>query len=296
MAVLQWTLLATFLAFFSADPAAAVIVTVNGTAITKGDVDFAAMQLGMTDEQKAQEQPKLIEQLIERQLVRKFLSVKKIEPVSAEVQEQIARAEELVRKRGEDPKTFLPKIGYTKARLKNELELPSAWQVYARRTLTPEQFKDYFNGHRQEFDGTQLRGSQIFLKLPKTPSDSEVANKKQVLTDLRSQILAKKISFADAARQHSEAPTKEHGGDVGLFGWRGKLPPTVSQAAFALKVEEVSDPIQSPFGMHLIQVTERHPGDLSLEDVRPIVFDRLSQELWKTTVATERATAKIGQK
>ncbi|WP_010588198.1 peptidylprolyl isomerase [Schlesneria paludicola] len=296
MAVLQWTLLATLLAFFSADPAATVIVSVNGTPITKGDLDFAAMQLGMTDDQKIHEQPKLIEQLIERQLIRKFLSSKKIDPVSAEVQEQIARAEELVRKRGEDPKTFLPKIGYTKTRLKNELELPSAWRAYVRRTVTPEQFKEYFNDHHQEFDGTQLRGSQIFLKLPKPPTDSDVATKTQALADLRRQILDKTISFADAAKQHSEAPTKVQGGDIGLFGWRGKLPPTVSKAAFDLKVGELSEPIQSPFGMHLIQVTERHPGDLSLEDVRPIIFDRLSQDLWKATVADERATAKIGQK
>ena len=287
------TQLTILLAVFSPDPKAAAVVRINGKAITAADVDFAAKQHNIPAEKRPEADSKLIEQLIDQQLIRTFLAARKIQPVADELQHEIARVEELIRKTGEEPKEFLTRLGYTAERLKSELGLPLAWLVYARRTITQEQLKEYFEQHRQELDGTQLRASQIFLILPKQPSQSEISERKEKLAEIRRDIVAGNHSFADAAKQKSDAPTAESGGDVGLFGWKGKLPSSVSQAAFALKVNEISEPIVSPFGVHLIQVTERHPGDYSLEDVRNEIFDRLSQQLWATTIAKERETAKI---
>jgi len=293
MSVLGILWLTQLVAVLSADPTGSVVAKVNGTAITTNDVDFAALQQGLSDEQKETDKSKLLDQLIDRQLIRAFLASKKVSPVADELQFQIAQAEDLIRKRNEDPVKVLAKIGYTPERLKAELGLPLAWQVYARQTITAEQIKAYFQGHKQELDGTQLRVSQIFLKLPKPAADSQIAEKKATLNALRDEITKGKQTFSDAAKAHSEAPTRNEGGDVGLIGWRGKLPPTVSKTAFDLKVGDVSEPIESPFGIHLIKVTERHPGDFSLEDVRTVILDRLSQQLWTDTVAKERTSAKI---
>lgn len=293
MSVLGILWLTQLVAVLSADPAGSVVAKVNGTAITASDVDFAASRQGLTDEQKAADQKKLVDQLIDRQLIRAFLAAKKISPVADELQFQIAQAEALIRKRGEDPAKVLAKIGYSPERLKSELSLPLAWQVYARQTITPDQIKAYFQAHKQELDGTQLRVSHIILKLPKQASESQIAEKKATLSALRDEITKGKQTFADAAKAHSESPSREEGGDIGLIGWRGKLPPTVSKAAFDLKVGEISEPIVSPFGVHLIKVTERHPGDFSLEDVRTVIMEHLTQQLWTDTVAKERAPAKI---
>ena len=293
MVVARLTLVACLGLVFLADDSATIVVKVNGTAITAADVSFAASQQGISEEDRSQSEPKLIERLIDRQLIRSFLASKKIEPPAEDLQFQIARAEALIRKGGEDPKVLLEKLGYTPERLKSELGLTLAWQVYARKTVTPMQIKAHYEKHRQEFDGTQVRASQIFLKLSQPVSDEEKAAKIEKLTEIRRQILANKLSFAEAAKRYSEAPTKDQGGDVGLFGFRGKLPATVSQTAFALKVNDISEPVVSPFGIHLIQATERHPGDFSLEDVRPVIIDRLSQQLWTETVEKERNTAKI---
>jgi len=115
----------------------------------------------------------------------------------------------------------------------------------------------------------------------------------QRLKDLKGQIASGKLTFQDAAKKHSESPTRDQGGEVGLIGFRGKLPAPVCRAAFSLKVNEISEPVISPFGVHLVQVTEIVPGDLSLEDVRPQIFDRLSEQLWTDTIARERKSAKI---
>ncbi len=298
MVVARLTLLAclatiSFLDVLCANEPATIVVKVNGTGITTADVNFAASQQGVPAEERDQSEPKLLERLIDRQLIRSFLAAKKIEPPAEDLQFQIARAEALIRKGGEDPKVLLEKLGYTPERLKSELGLTLAWQVYARKTVTPSQIKAHYEQYRQEFDGTQVRASQIFLKLPQSASNDEKAAKSEKLTEIRRHILANKLTFAEAAKRYSEAPTRTQGGDVGLFGFRGKLPAAVSQAAFGLKVNDISEPVVSPFGVHLIQVTERHPGDFSLEDVRPVIIDRLSQQLWTETVEKERATAKI---
>ena len=288
MVVARLTLLACLASVFLADESATIVVKVNGTAITAADVNFAAPQQSVPVEERTQSDPKLVERLIDRQLIRSFLASKKIEPPAEDLQFQIARAEALIRKGGEDPKVLLEKLGYTPERLKSELGLTLAWQVYARKAVTPAQIKAHYEQYRQEFDGTQVRASQIFLKLPQPASDEEKVARSEKLTEIRRQIVANKLSFAEAAKRYSEAPTKNQGGDVGLFGYRGKLPAVVSQA-----VNDISEPVVSQFGVHLIQVTERHPGDFSLEDVRPVIIDRLSQQLWTETVEKERATAKI---
>lgn len=288
-----FALLLGVMSVLAADPKAAAVVKVNGAAITIADVDFAASQQGIAAEDRAKADPKLIDQLIDRQLIRAFLASKKIEPPADELQYQIAKVEDTIRKRGEDPAKLLAKIGYTPERMKVELGLPIAWQVYARQNIPAHQIKTYFEDHKQELDGTQLRGSQIFLKRDSSTTDAQILELKQKLADLRRSILAGQLSFADAAKKHSQAPSRDQGGDIGLFGFRGKLPPAVSRAAFDLKVDEISEPIVSNLGVHLIKVTERHPGDLSLEDVRPVIMEVLSQQLWSDVAKSLRSTAKI---
>jgi len=278
---------------FGADDAARVIAKVNGTAITAGDVGFIVATRNVKSDERAEKEPQLIEELIDRQVVREFLVRRKISPPADELAYQIQVAEEVIKKHGDDPAQLLPKLGYTSERLKSELGLPLAWQAYARQTITLPQTREYFEQHRVELDGTQVRVRQIFLKLAPKPEETEIAAKVKTLKDLKGQIASGKITFQDAAKKHSESPTRDQGGEVGLIGFRGKLPAPVCRAAFSLKVNEISEPVISPFGVHLVQVTEIVPGDLSLEDVRPQIFDRLSEQLWTDTIARERKSAKI---
>ena len=293
LSVLFAVVLLPMSSLFGADEAARVVAKVNGKAITAGDVEFAAVTQQVKPEDRDAREAQLIERLIERQLVREFLAKRKIQAPADDVQFQIQHAESVLKKLGEDPEAFLAKLGYTSERLKQELGLPLAWQVYVRQTVTTPQIREFFEQHRAEFDGTQLRARQVFLKRDASATEVNPAGLVARLKELREQIVLGKLTFPNAAKQFSQAPSREEGGDVGRFGYRGKLPAPVAQAAFALKVNDISEPIISTFGVHLIQVTERHPGDLSLEDVRPQIVECLADQLWQTTIARERATAKI---
>lgn len=277
------------------DPANAgrVLARVNGQPITEGDVQLLLVARGVPENRQPQARTIFLDELIERQLIREFLARRKLKPDQEQVEEQVARIEAAIRKAGDEPDRVLAHIGYDRERLGHELALPLMWRSYVRAIVTPQRVREYFEQHRHELDGTRVRTSQIFLKVSPDAAPEQVQPLEQKLRQLRDEIAAGRTSFAEAARRHSEAPSSAQGGDNGFSTWGGSLPRPLAEVAFMLKAGEVSDPVRTRFGMHLLTVTERKPGDLSLEDVREQILDRLAESIWHETVELERAQAKI---
>lgn len=277
---------------FAQEPAKVVLAVVNGKDITEGDLEFLILSRRIPQDQTSKAKDRLLEILIERQLMREFLDSRKAKPSQTELEEQVTRILKHIRESGDDPEKVLAKMGMTEAKLREELALPLAWSSHLRLIVTDENLRQYFETRRPQFDGTQVRVSQIFLKLPADADEKTLTDAQLKLQNLKRDIEAGTITFA-AAGMYSEAPSKTEGGDTGWITYRGKLPADVSDAAFALKLGEISNPIRSPFGLHLVTVTETKPGELSLEDVRAVVFNELSQELWQEQVKALREKAKI---
>lgn len=89
----------------------------------------------------------------------------------------------------------------------------------------------------------KVRASHILVK------DEETAKR------LKSEIDGG-ADFADVAKKHSLCPSKENGGDLGFFG-KGQMVKEFEDAAFSLEEGEVSAPVKTQFGYHLIVVTEK---------------------------------------
>lgn len=88
---------------------------------------------------------------------------------------------------------------------------------------------------------TEIRASHILVD-----TEEEAIN-------LKEEILSG-TSFEDVAAEHSNCPSGARGGDLGFFG-RGQMVSEFETAAFDLKVGELSDPVRTNFGWHLILVT-----------------------------------------
>ncbi len=89
----------------------------------------------------------------------------------------------------------------------------------------------------------------------------------QRLTELKQRMEMGGEDFGDLARQHSDDASAAKGGDLGWLS-PGDTVPDFERAMNALQPGEVSDPVRSPFGFHLIKVLERRDEDLSQERQR----------------------------
>ncbi|HEY3075027.1 MAG TPA: peptidylprolyl isomerase [Burkholderiales bacterium] len=107
----------------------------------------------------------------------------------------------------------------------------------------------------------QTRMRHILIRTNEAVSESEARRK---LIDLRERIIAGGADFAELARVHSDDGTAARGGELDWV-YPGDTVPEFERAYEELKVGEVSQPVRTPFGYHLIQVLERRSSDLSPE-------------------------------
>jgi parvulin-like peptidyl-prolyl isomerase len=268
------------------------VVTVNGVVITGGDVEFFGFSRGLsTDEQKLQ-RGRLVEQLIDRQLVRGFLAEKKVTADADALEGQLQTIQQMVLRRGEQPNALFQRLGLTPERLKSELGLPLAWKSYIEQSTTSEEIRKMFQDHRPEYDGTRVRVRQVFRK---ATDETAIVEADALLAKVKREVEAKSMTFDGAVRAYSQAPSAKEGGDIGWISGRGRLPDELTEDAWKLAPGEMSGPHKTRFGVHLIQVIDKVPGQLSIEDARPQILERISSQRWTEIVTVERAKAKIGR-
>ncbi len=110
----------------------------------------------------------------------------------------------------------------------------------------------------------QTRARHILLKNSALVTADQARRR---LTDMRERIINKAAEFADLARQHSDDGSKDKGGDLGVI-YAGDTVPEFEKAMDELKPGEISAPVQTQFGWHLIQVMERSMADMSRDRLR----------------------------
>ena len=139
----------------------------------------------------------------------------------------------------------------------------------------------------------QTHARHILLRLGPQLTQRQAISK---LADLRQQIVAGKTDFASAARRVSQDTSADQGGDLGWVS-PGMFVPEFDTAMNALKEDEISTPVVSRFGVHLIQVLERRSVELSPQQVREAVRSqvrsRRSAEAYRTWAQDIRARAYV---
>lgn len=131
-----------------------------------------------------------------------------------------------------------------KAVQENLLKQYAIKKVLAGITVDENEVKEYYEKNEQQFvTGESAKALHILVKT------EEEAKK------IEEEINAGK-SFEDAAKEYSQCPSKENGGDLGFFE-RGKMVPEFEEAAFTLEIGVVSEPVKTQFGYHLIKVVEK---------------------------------------
>ncbi len=119
--------------------------------------------------------------------------------------------------------------------------------------LTDDEVRQYYDASLSQYQTTgQVRASHILLRVEGDDDEAVAARAAELAAEARAG-----ADFAELARQHSQDETNAaNGGDLGSVG-RGRMVPEFENAAFALAEGEISDPVRSPFGYHVIHVTEK---------------------------------------
>ena len=163
-------------------------------------------------------------------------------------------------------------------------------------TVTPEQIQSYYDTHQEDYTVPESRLTRHILFMPKNAQDpSTAATEADWATALSlAQKVRKEIvdgaDFGEKAKQYSDDPgSKDLGGDLGEVQ-KGMMVPEFEEATFTLDKFQVSEPIKTQFGYHLIQVTNITASQVrTLDEVKDqitqVVLQQEQKKVWDEWLA-----------
>ncbi len=222
------------------------LATVNGVSISEQDVETMLQRLGSQRAarfESVQGRQRILEDLITQQLLLADAKENSLEQEEA-FQEQLSKVKDDVL------------IQYSVQKLINAVQIDS------------KEVQEYYEQHKDEFmTGDSVQASHILL-------DNETVAQ-EVLGKLNDG-----MTFEEAANVFSKCQSEQNGGDLGFFT-RGKMVQEFEEVAFAMEVGEISQPVKTQFGYHIIKLVARKPA-------RPSVFAEVEDQLGQQLLETKR--------
>lgn len=161
--------------------------------------------------------------------------------------------------------------------------------------VTQAEIDAYYDKNKEEFSSDQIRASHILIKtvnndLSDMPKDKVEAAKKQI-DEIYERAVAGE-DFAELAKQYGQDGTKDKGGDLGYFS-KGDMVKEFSDAAFSLNVGEISKPIKTQFGYHIIKLTDKKNGNVDVAQAKEYVKSLLQKNKFNDYIKELKEKAKI---
>lgn len=164
---------------------------------------------------------------------------------------------------------FLQEVERTKANILKQFALNTLLKDIV---VTDSEVVQYYLANKEEFaEPESVKASHILVE--SFEKAAEVAHK-----------IKNGLFFEEAARKYSTCPSNEQGGDLGYFS-RGMMVPEFEEAAFSMEQGQVSAPVKTQFGYHLIKVYDKKENSIKpVDDVRDQIANQLmankQQELY----------------
>ncbi|OGQ86606.1 MAG: hypothetical protein A2512_11080 [Deltaproteobacteria bacterium RIFOXYD12_FULL_56_24] len=158
--------------------------------------------------------------------------------------------------------------------------------------VTEQEAKDFYNNNQSKFSQPELAHARhILIAAKETEPKADKDRKRAKLVQIQKQLKGG-ADFAELAKQSSDCPSKEKGGDLGFFP-RGQMVKPFADAVFKMKSGEVSDIVETEFGYHLIKLEEKRPANtVSFEEAKGKITGYLAQEKVTANIEAFLAEAK----
>jgi len=253
-----------------------VVATVNGEEIFRKELD---RRLGvhklMNREVTRDVKIDLINRLAERILLKQFIEGQDIGVSGGEIQGGLEMVEYMLQSNPKHSdkslKEYLETQGSSIGELEDSIREALALGKYLDNRFDEEDKISYFESNKNAFNGERVRASYILIDTIKLKTAAELENAKQKIEEVKKEI-DNGADFAETARKYSTCPSAKDGGDIGFFQ-RNDFPPSkFIEAAFSMKVGEISEPVKMQNGYHIIKVTDKEEGkDVQYEEVKDMV-------------------------
>jgi len=264
-----------------AEVANRIVATIDGEPITAHELREWVKERG-EGEDMAPDQA--LEALITQKLLEKEI---KAQGISARDEDVERYMQEVQGRSGLDEAAFqaaLKQRGMTvetyKIKVKEEIERAQLVnkEIRQRVNVSSAEIKRYYEAHLSDYaTGEKVKVRAIFLRVDDTSDAEAMARARAKATEIRAGARSSK-AFQALAKEHSEGPGAEQGGELGTFS-RGEMEGRLEEVAFALKEGEVSEPIDSGTGVTLLFVEERIGGShRPLDEVSPEIREALYNE------------------
>lgn len=293
------------------DPAA-VLVEVDGAKLTVGEADkqIAAMlgpqAAGLDAERMAAIAGRFRKQVADRFVMRALLEQEAARRNIAVKEEDVESAVAMIKGRlpeGMTLESALAGEGLTESQFRSnlvsELKVKNLVesQVPTNMVVSDEEIAKVYEQDKSRFvqeEGVQAR--HILLKFDATDDDKAKSAKKDKAEALQKQ-LAAGADFEKLAKENSDCPSKERGGDLGVFR-RGQMVKPFEDAAFSQPVSQIGPVVETSFGYHIIQVTGRTEAKTNtLAEVKDRLGEHLKQskqmEAFESFITKLKGGAKI---
>ncbi|PLT31531.1 foldase protein PrsA [Peribacillus deserti] len=252
--------------------------SVNGEEITKQEV---------YDKLYKQNGSAMLDSLITEKIVNLESAKKKVKVSDKEVDAEVKKLQESYG--GEDAlNQQLTSSGLTIADVKDDLavNLKIKKLMEPDIKITEKEMKDYFNTNKASYAAAeQVKASHILVE---TKAKADEVKKK----------LDAGESFDELANEYStEDATKDKGGDLGYFG-KGEMTAAFEKAAFSLKEGEISDPVKTEFGYHIIKVVDKKAAQPAVyeenkKEVKAAILDQKTQDTYSDWMEKTKKKYKV---
>jgi parvulin-like peptidyl-prolyl isomerase len=283
------------------------VAVVDGEEIKKADVEAAFANMlaaqkipvaSIPEEQRVQGYRMIVDDMIIEKLVIKRSADTKV--TDEEVAAQYERikgnfgSEAELKKQVEAAGQTIEKV---KTGLRSRLQ-QEHWineQIKGKDEVTDADAADFYTKNPEQFKAPeQVRASHILIAVAQDAKPEVVVEKEKAAKAIADRV-KKGEPFDKLAKELSEDPSaKQNSGDLDFFG-RQQMVKEFSDAAFAMKKDEISDPVRSQFGYHVIKVTDHKDAEtITLEKAKPQLLAFLKQQ--KKQVEIQKVVEEIRAK
>ena len=273
-----------------------IAAKVDGVPIYVSEVNRLVQQFPKQAEDPqaaAGQQAVALEQLIHRRLVCAYLDSQGIGAGKSEIDLQQESLEIALQQRGMTIEEHLKQNNLQLDSLRSQWQWQIGWRKYLDRYLTDENLEKYFDQNKRKFDGTKLRVSHILIKVKRDADQSDWDRAVSESQSIRKSIVEKELSWQDAVKKHSDAASANEQGDAGWIEYQRPMPREFTDAAFALEANQISEPVRTAFGVHLIKISDTKPGNSTWRDVKVELKKAATEYLFKRIVGIQVEKSKI---